>query len=177
MSFNRLGLILIGCGLIYFIGSISRQMRLDREAEDTEHDRQVAEKQELERRTTAQREKAEQAKRQQDREKLAQDNAKLEQVREKLEQGRMLAEKLAQERLAVERWEAAAAFARQSQPEVQVQTMIEPKNMVLVSAGKKKNRLSPKNAKTLVQQVRGQLGEGASVKIIDAAGREIARSE
>lgn len=161
MSFNRVGLILIGAGLIYLIGSVTRQSRLDREAEDAERSRLAVEKL---------------AQEQQAATELAKDQAAKERlVREKLEQGRMLAEKLAQDRQAVERWEAAAAVARQSQ--VQVQTMIDPRQMVLVSTGKKKNRLLPKNAQTLVQQVRDKLGEGTSVKILDATGREIARSE
>jgi hypothetical protein len=43
----------------------------------------------------------------------------------------MLAEKLAKDRQAVERGEAAAATARKSSPELQVQTMIDPRQMVL----------------------------------------------
>jgi hypothetical protein len=163
MSFNRVGLALIGAGLIYLIGSVTRQTRADRAAEDAERARVMAEKQVQDRAAAAKQVKEQQT------------DAQL--IREKLEQGRMLAEKLAQDRQAVERWEAAAAIARQSKPEVQVQTMIDPKQMVLVSTGKKKNRLPPKNAKTLVQQVRDQLGAGTSVKILDATGKEIARSE
>lgn len=163
MTFNRVGLILIAAGLIYLIGSITRQMRFDQEAEDAERGRLIAEQQEQDRLATT---------------KLVKDQQTNEQVvREKLEQGRMLAEKLTKDRQAVERWEAAAAIARQSKPEVQVQTMIDPQHMVLVSTGKKKNRLSPKNAKTLTQQVRDQLGAGTAVKILDATGKEIARSE
>jgi|GEM_PF-2490383 len=161
MSLNRIGLILIGAGLIYLIGSITRQSRLDREDEEAEQSRLVAEKVEQDRLATEKR-----MKEQQDSERL---------IREKLQQDKLLAEKLSKDRQAVERWEAAAAVARQSQ--VQVQTMIDPRQMVLVSTGKKKNRLPPKNAKSLVQQVRDQLGEGASVKILDASGKEIARSE
>jgi hypothetical protein len=43
--------------------------------------------------------------------------------------------------------------------------------MILVSTGKKKNRLLPMNAKSLVQQVRDKLGEGTSVKILDVNGK------
>lgn len=163
MSFNRIGLILIGAGLIYLIGSVTRQARVDREAEDAERGRLVAEKLEQDRLAAQKLVKEQQANEQS--------------VREKLEQSQMLATKLDKDRQAVERWEAAAAIARQSKPEVQVQTMIDPKQMVLVSTGKKKNRLTPKNAKTLVQQLRDQMGEGSSVKMLDATGKEIARAE
>ena len=163
MSFNRIGLIIIAAGLIILIGTATRQMRQDQEAESAEAARLASEKLEQQRLVAEK-----QAKEQQTNEQL---------VREKLEQGQKLAEKLTKDRQAVERWEAAAAIARQSKPEVQVQTMIDPKQMVLVSTGKKKNRLPPKNAKTLVQQVRDQLGAGTSVKILDATGKEIARSE
>lgn len=163
MSFNRIGLIIIAAGLIILIGTATRQMRQDQEAESAEAARLASEKLEQQRLVAEK-----QAKEQQTNEQL---------VREKLEQGQKLAEKLTKDRQAVERWEAAAAIARQSKPEVQVQTMIDPKQMVLVSTGKKKNRLPPKNAKTLVQQVRDQMGAGTSVKILDATGKEIARSE
>lgn len=163
MSFNRIGLIIIAAGLIILIGTATRQMRQDQEAESAEAARLASEKLEQQRLVAEK-----QAKEQQTNEQL---------VREKLEQGQKLAEKLTKDRQAVERWEAAAEIARQSKPEVQVQTMIDPKQMVLVSTGKKKNRLPPKNAKTLVQQVRDQLGAGTSVKILDATGKEIARSE
>lgn len=163
MTFNRVGLILIGAGLIYLIGSITRQSRFDREAETAERDRLVAEQQEQNRLA-----EDKQAKEQQTNEQV---------VREKLEQGRMLAEKLTKDRQAVERWEAAAATVRKSKDGVQVQTMIDPQHMVLISTGKKKNRLSPKNAKTLLQQIRDQLGEGTSAKVLDATGKEIARAE
>jgi hypothetical protein len=163
MSFNRIGLIIIAAGLIILIGTATRQMRQDQEAESAEAARLASENLEQQRLVAEK-----QAKEQQTNEQL---------VREKLEQGQKLAEKLTKDRQAVERWEAAAAIARQSKPEVQVQTMIDPKQMVLVSTGKKKNRLPPKNAKTLVQQVRDQMGAGTSVKILDATGKEIARSE
>ena len=163
MSLNRIGLILIVAGLIYLIGSITRQMRMDQKAEEAEQGRLVAEKQEQDRLAAAKL-----LKEQQDSERL---------IREKLQQDKLLAEKLSKDRQAVERWESAAATARQSRPDLQVQTMIDPRQMVLVSTGKKKNRLPPKNAKTLAQQVRDQLGEGSSVKILDASGKEIARAE
>jgi len=117
MSLNRIGLILIVAGLIYLIGSITRQSRLDREAEEAEQRRQAAEKVAQEQQAATQMAKEQAAK-----EKL---------LRDKLEQDRMLAEKLAKDRQAVERWEAAAATARKSSPELQVQTMIDPRQMVL----------------------------------------------
>lgn len=161
MSLNRIGLILIAAGLIYLIGSITRQSRMDLEAEDGERSRVMAERLAQEHQAAT-----EQMKEQAAGEKM---------IREKLEQGRVLAEKMTKERQAVERWEAAAALARQSQ--VQVQTMIDPRQMVLVSTGKKKSRLSLRSAKMLALQVCEKMGEGGAVKILDATGKEIARAE
>lgn len=161
MSLNRIGLIFIAAGLIYLIGSITRQSRMDREAEDAARSRLAAEKVAQEEQAAA---------------KQAEDQAtKAKLLHEKLEQGQVLAEKMTKDRQAVERWESAAALARQSQ--VQVQTMIDPRQMVLVSMGKRKSRLSLRNAKMLAQQVLEKMGEGGSVKIIDATGKEIARAE
>lgn len=184
MSFNRIGLVIIAVGIIFIIGSITRQMNLDQEVERAESMQLAAKKAEQEQLAAeqlAQEQKVKEeqitaAQREQDR-MLAEKLAKGRMVAAQLEQDRLLAEKLAKERLAAERWQAAAEIARQAKPELQVQTMIDPKQMVLVTTAKKKSRLSPKAARTLLLQVREQMVEGAAVKLLDAAGKEIARTD
>lgn len=184
MSFNRIGLIIIAVGIIFIIGSITRQMNLDQEVERAESMQLAAEKLAQERLAAerlAQEQKLTQeqlAAAQQEQERLlAEKLAQGRMVTEKLAQDQLLAEKLAKDRLAAERWQAAAEIARQANPDLQVQTMIDPKQMVLVSTAKKKSRLSPKTAWTLLQKVRDQMVEGAAVKLLDATGKEIAHTE
>ncbi len=162
MSFNRVGLIIIIAGFIFLVGTATRQMRQDQTSEQTEIDQLASAK-------------LEQA-------RLAAENAE-KLVKDRLATAKQLATekglmgKLEQDRQAAERWQAAAEMARQAKPDLQVQTMIDPKVMVLVTTAKKKSRITPKEAKTLVQKVRDQMGEGAAVKILDGTGKEIARSQ
>ena len=176
MSFNRVGLIIIIAGFIFLVGTATRQMRQDQTSEQTEIDQLASAKLEQERLAAENAEK-----RVKDRltaEKLAME--KLEKDRlataKQLATEKGLMGKLEQDRQAAERWQTAAEIARQAKPDLQVQTMIDPKVMVLVTTAKKKSRILPKEAKTLVQKVRDQMVEGAAVKILDGTGKEIARS-
>ena len=176
MSFNRLGLIIIIAGFIFLVGTATQQMNQEQTSEKTEIEQLASAKLEQERLA------AENA------EKMVKDKLAAEKVAmEKLEKDRLATQKqlasekglmgkLEQDRQAAERWQAAAEMARKAKPDLQVQTMIDPKAMVLVTTAKKKSRITPKKAKTLVQKVRDQMGEGVSVKILDGTGKEISRS-